>query len=93
MTRLANEVTNRGFTYVDWNVSSGDAGGTTDTSKVYENVINGINSHNVSVVLQHDIKEFSVNAVEDIVKYCINNGIELRPLTPNGPTVHHGINN
>ena len=93
MTRLANEVTNRGFTYVDWNVSSGDAGGTTDTSKVYENVINGINSHNVSVVLQHDIKEFSVNAVEDIVKYCINNGIELRPLTPNGPTAHHGINN
>ena len=93
MTRLANEVTNRGFTYVDWNVSSGDAGGTTDTSKVYENVINGINSHNVSVVLQHDIKEFSVNAVEDIVKYCINNGIELRSLTPNGPTVHHGINN
>ena len=93
MTRLANEVTNRGFTYVDWNVSSGDAGGTTDTAKVYENVINGINSHDVSVVLQHDIKEFSVNAVEDIVKYCINNGIELRPLTPNGPTAHHGINN
>ena len=79
MTRLTKEVTNRGFTYFDWNVSSGDGGGTTDTRKVYENVINGINSHNISVVLQHDIKEFSVNAVEDIIKYCLSNGIDFRP--------------
>ena len=42
MTELAKDVTDQGYKYYDWNVSSGDAGGTTSTSEVYQNVINGI---------------------------------------------------
>lgn len=56
MTTLTKAVTDQGYKYFDWNVSSGDAGGTTSTEEVYQNVVNGIKSHNVSVVLQHDIK-------------------------------------
>ena len=63
MSQLVCAVEERGFRYCDWNVSSGDAGGTTSTSQVVANVIAGIKDNNVSVVLQHDIKNFSVDAV------------------------------
>ena len=93
MTTLSQEVQNRGYQYFDWNVSSGDAGETTSTNKVVENVINGIKSHNVSVVLQHDIKEFSVAAVEKIIQWGLDNGYTFLPLNYNSPPAHHHINN
>ena len=93
MSRLAQRVQNEGFTYFDWNVSSGDAGGTTSTEEVYQNVVNGMKSHNVSVVLQHDIKGFSVNAVERIIQWGLANGYTFLPLTTSTEDVHHGVNN
>ena len=93
MTTLTQEVQNRGYQYFDWNVSSGDAGETTDTDQVVKNVISGIQSHNVSVVLQHDIKEFSVDAVEKIIQWGLNNGYTFLPLNYDSPPAHHHINN
>lgn len=93
MTTLTKAVTDQGYKYFDWNVSSGDAGGTTSTEEVYQNVVNGIKSHNVSVVLQHDIKSFSVNAVERIIQWGLANGYTFLPLTTSTEDVHHGINN
>ena len=93
MTTLAQEVQNRGYQYFDWNVSSGDAGETTKTDQVVENVISGIKQHNVSIVLQHDIKEFSVDAVEQIIQWGLNNGYTFLPLNYNSPSAHHHINN
>ena len=93
MTTLTQEVQNRGYQYFDWNVSSGDAGETTDTRQVVDNVISGIQKHNVSVVLQHDIKEFSVNAVEQIIQWGLDNGYTFLPLNYNSPPAHHHINN
>lgn len=93
MTRLTEEVENRGFTYFDWNVSSGDAGQTIETQQVVENVINGVQKHKVSVVLQHDKKSFSVDAVEQIIIWGLENGYTFLPLTKDSPTCHHKIAN
>lgn len=93
MTTLTKAVTDQGYKYFDWNVSSGDAGETTSTDAVYQNVVNGMKSHNVSVVLQHDIKNFSVNAVERIIQWGLANGYTFLPLTTSTEDVHHGINN
>lgn len=93
MTTLTKAVTDQGYKYFDWNVSSGDAGGTTSTEEVYQNVVNGIKSHNVSVVLQHDIKSFSVNAVERIIQWGLANGYTFLPLTTSTEDVHHWVNN
>ena len=93
MTRLAAAVEDRGYRYFDWNVSSGDAGGTTSTEKVYQNVINGVQKRNVSIVLQHDIKSYSVAAVEKIILWGLENGYTFLPLTMTSPTAHHSINN
>ncbi|MBQ8606125.1 MAG: polysaccharide deacetylase family protein [Clostridia bacterium] len=93
MTRLSEAVTEKGFRYFDWNVTSGDAGETTSTSQVASNVINGMASHSVSVVLQHDIKNFSVNAVEQIIQWGLENGYTFKACDMTSPTAHHGINN
>ena len=93
MTRLTQDLTDLGYEYYDWNVLSGDAGETTDTDVVVQNVIDGISGHNVSIVLQHDIKGFSVAAVERIIIWGLANGYTFLPLTPGCPTAHHGLNN
>lgn len=93
MTSLAGALTDLGYQYFDWNVSSGDAGETTDTDTVVENIINGCSGKKVSVVLQHDIKDYSVAAVERVIIWGINNGYSFQALDVSSPTAHHGINN
>ena len=93
MSRLTKAVQDQGFQYFDWNVSSGDAGGTTDTAQVVTNVINGIQGKKSAVVLQHDIHEFSVAAVEEILIWGLANGYTFQALTPNSPVCHHPVNN
>lgn len=93
MTRLTAAVEERGFKYFDWNVISGDAGGAKTAAKVYTNVVNGIRGKPYSIVLQHDIKGFSVSAVESIIVWGINNGYTFAPLRYDSPTVHEAVNN
>lgn len=93
MTRLAQELTDKGYQYFDWNVSSGDAGETTVTSEVVDNVISGCAGRKASVVLQHDVKDFSVNGVERIIRWGLDNGYTFRALNVGSPTAHHGIAN
>ena len=93
MSQLGCAVEERGFRYCDWNVSRGDAGGTTSTSQVVANVIAGIKGNNVSVVLQHDIKNFSVDAVEQIIQWGLSEGYTFLPITSTTPMSHHGVNN
>ena len=93
MSQLVYEVEDRGFQYCDWNVSSGDAGGTTSTGEVFCNVTEGISRNNISIVLQHDIKDFSVNAVEQIIQWGLSEGYTFLPITAQTPMSHHGVNN
>lgn len=92
MSHLTKEVTNRGFRYFDWNVSSGDAGGTTSSDGVYNNVVNNLKP-GISIVLQHDTKKFSIDAVSRIIEYGLNNGYTFDKITENTPMITHGVNN
>ena len=92
MSRLTKTMTDMGYYYFDWNVTSGDAGETTETDQVFWNVVNG-SGHNVNVVLQHDIKGFSVAAVERIIVWGLNNGYQFLPLEESSYGAHHGVNN
>jgi peptidoglycan/xylan/chitin deacetylase (PgdA/CDA1 family) len=93
MTALASEVEANGFQYCDWNVLSGDAGDTTSTSQVAANVIAGCSKNNISIVLQHDIKSFSVAAVEEIIQWGLSEGYTFLPMDGATPMVHQGLNN
>ena len=92
MSILTKDVQEKGFRYFDWNVSSGDAGATTSTDKVYSNVVNHLRKDE-SIVLQHDSKGYSVNAVEKIIKFGLDNGYTFKTLDENSYGAHHGVNN
>lgn len=85
MTLLSEKVGDLGFRYFDWNVDSKDAGGATTADAVYNNVINGIGNKKVAVVLQHDLKHYSVQAVERIIQWGIANGYSFETLSMSSP--------
>jgi peptidoglycan/xylan/chitin deacetylase (PgdA/CDA1 family) len=88
MSSLVKSISYHGYLYCDWNVSSGDAGGAKTISAISNNVINGIKKKNVSVVLQHDITSASVEAVEKILFWGIQNGYTFLPMSETTPMVH-----
>lgn len=93
MTRLTQAVEDSGYQYFDWNVDSNDAGGAKTADTVFKNVTNGVSGRTISIVLQHDTKGFSVEAVERIISWGIANGYTFLPLEPTSPGAHHGVNN
>ena len=93
MTYLTQAVEDNGFRYFDWNVDSKDAGGAKESEEVYKNVIGGCMRQNVSIVLQHDIHSYSVEAVERIIIWGLANGYQFLPLDMTSPMAHHGVNN
>lgn len=93
MTRLTETLTEQGYRIFDWNVDSNDAGGAKTTEEVVENVINGVKKRPVSVVLQHDIRQFSVDAVEQIIIWGLDNGYTFLPLDETSPVCQHTIAN
>lgn len=93
MTRLTQMLKDMGYRYFDWNVDSYDAGGATTADEVYRNVVNGVSKRQVSVVLQHDIKGFSVDAVEKIIQWGLANGYTFLPLDTSSPKCEHRVNN
>lgn len=92
MSRLVSSVTERGYAYFDWNVSSGDAGNIFDTGTVYNNITRSLRG-DYSIVLQHDIKGFSVDAVEAVIQFGQKYGFTFKALDASSPTAHHRINN
>lgn len=92
MSTLVGEVGRRGFYYADWNISSGDAGGAGTAGAVYANVVGRLGDGQY-VVLQHDVKGFSVDAVEGIIQYGLENGYTFLPMNETSFLAHHGVNN
>jgi len=93
MTRLTKLVEEKGFRYFDWNVSSSDTSAGISSEQIYQNVIKGISRTSKSVVLQHDIYKNSVDAVEKIIQWGLENGYTFAALDYNSPGAHHRVNN
>lgn len=97
MSRLTKQVEEKGYTYFDWNCSSGDANGNgIPAAKLLRNIraeTKHMNGH--IVVLMHDsqAKTTTVEALPDILTYFESRGFTFEVLTPETPVVHHGVNN
>ena len=89
MKQLAKAVTNLGFQYFDWNVDSNDAGGAKTADAVYQNVVSGVGNMKTACVLMHDIKSYTVDAIERIIQWGLANGYTFQALTSNSPGFHH----
>lgn len=97
MKALTSEVLNRGYSYYDWNVDSGDAGrcaNSNDKSNcVYQNVVNNLSKSKANYVLMHDIKSYTKDALRDIIAYGKVNGYKFEPITEKTPMYTHYVNN
>lgn len=98
MTTLVQEVTDRGYVYCDWNVDSKDSVGAKTTQAVAQNVIQGLkenheNGKRISIVLQHDVQEYSVEAVGQIIEWGVANGYTFLPLTENSEMIQQKPSN
>lgn len=89
MTALTQSLPANGYQYCDWNVDSQDAGGADTASAVARNVISAIPNFQNSFVLQHDTKQYSVEAVEEIISWGLANGYTFMPMDANSPMFHH----
>ena len=94
MSRLTKEVQNRGFKYYDWNLSSGDAAGGYPTSdQIYNNVVNSLSKNRANMVLMHDIKTYTRDALRRIIKYGKENGYRFEKITMDTDMVTQRVNN
>ena len=93
MTRLTKMLKAMNYRIFDWNVASSDAGGVFTREDVYKNVTDRVQGQDISVVLQHDIKYFSVKAVEDIILWGKKHGYSFLPLSNSSPEFEFRIRN
>ena len=95
MTRLTRLVVGSGYTYFDWNVSSGDAGGANSKEEIYHNVTTALKKSRANVVLMHDLngKQYTLEALPDIIDYGFQNGYSFQKITKQTPMITHHINN
>lgn len=86
MSSMAKHMTDAGYIYFDWNVDCGDTLGYS-ASKIASYTINQIKGRHSSVVLMHDIKNTTVEAVRTIIKYGLDNGYEFAVIDESTPRV------
>ncbi len=93
MTRLTDLVEQRGFQYFDWHVSSSDTK-LKDPQEIFENVKSKVGKRKYAVILMHsEVKKYSMEAVEDIIIWGLENGYTFLPLDPSSPKAHHSVHN
>ena len=97
MTQLVTLVQEKGYSYFDWNISSGDADSTTPSyTYIRNNVLNNARNKNSICVLMHDAsaKTTTVQALPEIIEGLTNMGYRFEALTPEAYGYHHqNLNN
>ena len=93
MSRIVKYVNSNNYLYCDWNLSSGDAGEAKNSNQVYNNVTRNLSKERHNVVLFHDIKQMTVDALRAIIKFAKENNYTFERLDENSPLIHHRVNN
>ncbi|MFG6384354.1 MAG: polysaccharide deacetylase family protein [Lachnospiraceae bacterium] len=80
--KIIQEMERRGFTYFDWNVSSGDGSNLTTTENIIDNICLNVRNVNYPVVLMHDGqgREATLAALPTVLENLSNAGYEFRSL-------------
>lgn len=93
MSQLTNMVIEKGYRYYDWNVDADDAGHAYSSSQVYNNVVNHLSYNRANMVLMHDIKYQTKDAIRDIIRYGKNNGYTFKKIENDTYMIRHRVNN
>lgn len=93
MTRISKSVKQQGYVYFDWNCSNGDADGANTVQKQLNYCSQYPKSASRVVVLMHDTKKVTRDALPKIIEYYKSCGFEFGVLTTSVPPVQHRVNN
>ena len=86
MDELVQVMSEEGYKYYDWNVTSGDASKQSlSKEEIVKNVINGCKNNNNAVILFHDLnpKLSTVEALPEVIEYLLSENYEFRTLSNN----------
>ncbi|MFA9560282.1 polysaccharide deacetylase family protein [Evansella sp. AB-rgal1] len=81
MPKLTRDIKKKGYTYIDWNVSSGDAGPhANDGVSMEESIVEYSEDNNLVVLLFHDTPNNNTTAeiLPNIISYYKNQGYQFR---------------
>ena len=96
MSKLVKKVQRKGYLYNDWNVDSTDASGNNiPVDQIVASVKRDCSKKTYNVILMHDTdaKGTTAEALPKIIKWAKKEGYKFKAMTPESPTVHHGVNN
>lgn len=93
MSTLTKDVLEKGFRYYDWNLASGDAGEIYTADGIYENVTKNLSKDRVNIVLMHDIKPYTRDALRRIIQYGKENGYYFDKITEATEMMTQRVNN
>lgn len=93
MTRLSEALLNQGYRYYDWNVDSNDAYTSKSKEAVYKCVTSNLSKSRANIVLMHDIKTWTRDALRDIIRYGKENGYTFERIDMDTHMVRQHINN
>ena len=92
MHNFIDLVTEKGYTYYDWNVVSGDATVKSYTEQdLVDNVINGVKKYQTSIVLMHDAtnKDSTVAALSTIIEELLSMNAQILPINEETVVIQH----
>lgn len=96
MSDLTVRMPSLGYSYFDWNISSGDANAArVPAATIVSNVLNGARGKNSICVLMHDTgaKTTTVDALPDIIEGLDAMGFRFAPITAETFGFHQAVNN
>ncbi len=93
MSRITKAVGEKNYVYFDWNCSNGDADGANTVQKQLDYCSQFPQSASRVVVLMHDTKATTLEALPKIIEYYQSCGMTFDILTPFTTPVHHNVLN
>ena len=99
MSELTEEVFELGYRYYDWNVDASDAwlcaknSVSNKSDCVYQNVTSGLRKDRPNIVLMHDVKSYTADALKRIIEYGKSNGYTFEAITTNTKMIRFKVNN
>jgi len=94
MTELASVMTEKGYIYFDWTFDSGDTDKKNNSKKaIITNFKKNLKGDGEYIVLMHDIKKNTFEALPEIIEYATSKGYKFAALTETSPTEHLNIAN
>ncbi len=86
MATMSKTMTDMGYSYYDWNVDCCDTLGYSST-QIANTTISQLKNRKTSIVLMHDIKNTTVEAVKNIIRFGLDNGYEFMAIDESTPPV------